>query len=95
MSKYVEMKEPLHSKNLLPFKDRRNGYHLPGGAIEEEEHFIDLVDPELSHEEQGFIRHYLAYADVFLQNARASAPSRNGETPTVASGQEDPEDKAA
>jgi hypothetical protein len=90
------MTEPLHSNNLVPFKKRRNGYHLPGGTGEEEEHLIDLVDPNLSPEEQGFVRHYLAYADVFLQNAKEKAWLQNGHGhATSARGQEDTEDKAA
>lgn len=90
------MTEPLHSNNLMPFKKRRNGYHLPGGMGEEEEHLVDLVDPDLSPEEQGFVRHYLAYADVFLQSAKEKACSRNGHGhATSAPGQKDTEDKAA
>ena len=90
------MTEPLHSNNLVPFKKRRDGYQLPGGAGEEEERMADLVDPDLSHEEQGFVRHYLAYADVFLQNAKEEASSRNSDAPAISSpAQEDPEDKAA
>ena len=58
----------LDSKNLVPFKKRRNGYHLPGLTKEAEEQVIDEVDPELRPEEQGFVRHFLAYADVLLKN---------------------------
>ena len=54
----------------MPFKKRRkNGYHLPGLAKEEEEQVIDEVDPELRPEEQGYVRHFLSYADVLLKNA--------------------------
>ena len=59
----------LDSKNLVPFKKRRNGYHLPGLTKEAEEQVIDEVDPELRPEEQGFVRHFLAYADVLLKKA--------------------------
>jgi hypothetical protein len=59
----------LDSKNLIPFKKRRNGYHLPGLTTEAEEQVINEVDPELRPEEQGFVRHFLAYADVLLKNA--------------------------
>src|ERR1051325_524623 len=59
----------LDSKNLIPFKKRRNGYHLPGLTKEAEEQVIDEVDPELRPEEQGFVRHFLAYADVLLKKA--------------------------
>lgn len=57
----------LDSKNLVPFKKRRNGYHLPGLTKQAEEQVIDEVDPELRPEEQGFVRHFLAYADVLLK----------------------------
>ena len=59
----------LDSKNLVPFKKRRNGYHLPKLTKEAEEQVIDEVDPELRPEEQGFVRHFLAYADVLLKKA--------------------------
>jgi hypothetical protein len=58
----------LDSKNLVPFKKRRNGYHLPGLQKEAEEQVIEEVDPELRPEEQGYVRHYLAYADVMLKS---------------------------
>jgi hypothetical protein len=61
------MPDHLDSKNLVPFKRRRNGYHLPELQKEAEEQVIDEVDPELRPEEQGFVRHYLAYADVLLK----------------------------
>ena len=90
------MTEPLHSNNLVPFKKRRNGYQLPGGAGEVEEHFTDLVDPDLSPEEQGFVRHYLAYADVFLQNANEKTWSQNGDAPASSpAGHKKKKDKAA
>src|SRR6185437_16429403 len=64
------MPDHLDSTKLMPFKRRRkNGYHLPGLAKEEEEQVIDEVDPELRPEEQGYVRHFLAYADVLLKNA--------------------------
>ena len=63
-----EIVDHLDSKNLIPFKKRRNGYHLPGLAKEAEEQVIDEVDPELRPEEQGFVRHFLSYADILLKN---------------------------
>jgi len=64
------MVEHLDSTKLVPFKKRRSaGYHLPGLAKEEETQIIDEVDPALRPEEQGFVRHYLAYADVLLKSA--------------------------
>ena len=59
----------LDSKNLVPFRKRRNGYHLPGLMKEASEQIIDEVDPELRPEEQSFVRHFLGYADVMLKNA--------------------------
>ena len=67
------MVDHLDSKNLVPFKRRRNAYHLPGLQKEAEEQLIDEVDPELRPEEQGFVRHFLGYADVFLNHANAIA----------------------
>ena len=66
------MVDHLDSKNLIPFKRRRNGYHLPELQKESEEQVIDEVDPELRPEEQGFVRHLLGYADVFLNHANAT-----------------------
>ncbi len=63
------MADHLDSTNLVPFKKRRySGYHLPGMVKEEEP--IDEVDPELRPEEQSYVRHYLAYADILLKNVR-------------------------
>jgi hypothetical protein len=61
----------LDSTKLVPFKKRRNGYHLPGLAKEYEEQIIDQVDPELRPDEQGYVRHYLAYADIMLRKAES------------------------
>ena len=63
------MADHLESKNFEPFKKRRNGYHLPNLAKEQEEQVIDGVDPELRPEEQGYVRHYLSYADILLKSA--------------------------
>jgi hypothetical protein len=63
------MADHLDSTNLVPFKKRRHsGYHLPGMVKEEEP--MDEVDPELRPEEQMYVRHYLAYADILLKNVR-------------------------
>jgi hypothetical protein len=72
------MADHLDSKNLVPFKKRRNGYHLPGLQKEAEDEVIDQVDPELRPDEQGFVRHFLAYADVLLNKASEDA-SASGE----------------
>jgi len=68
----------LDSKNLVPFKKRRNGYHLPGLTKEAEEQVIDEVDPELRPEEQGFVRHFLAYADVLLKRTEEAEAAEKG-----------------
>jgi len=78
-----EMADHLDSKNLVPFKRRRNEYHLPGLQKEAEEQVIDEVDPELRPEEQGFVRHFLGYADIFLKHANATAEEElSEETPS-------------
>jgi hypothetical protein len=59
----------LDSKNFVPFKKRRNGYHLPNLTRQAEEQVIEEVDPELRPDEQGYVRHYLGYADVMLKKA--------------------------
>jgi hypothetical protein len=70
---------PLHSYNLVPFKKRREAYHLPGSGRDSEASALERIDPGLSAEEQGYVRRYLAYADSFLENAqRAARASRNG-----------------
>jgi hypothetical protein len=76
-----EIVEHLDSKNLVPFKKRRNGYHLPGLQKEAEEQVIDEVDPELRPEEQGYVRHYLAYADVMLKNPDQSEAAEDDQPP--------------
>ncbi len=75
------MADHLDSTNLVPFKRRRNEYHLPGLQKEAEEQVIDEVDPELRPEEQGFVRHYLAYADLLLKNSKL----QNASEPEAAS----------
>src|SRR5690242_3654573 len=60
------MVDHLHSKNLLPFRHKRSGFRLPGATTEEEEQMVEEVDPKLKPDEQGFVRHYLGFADVLL-----------------------------
>jgi hypothetical protein len=61
----------------VPFKKRREAYHLPGGEHNGDDP-LERLDPSLSVEEQGFVRRYLAYADSFLENAqRRARASRN------------------
>jgi hypothetical protein len=64
------MADHLGSKSLVPFKKHRNGYRLPGMAKEQDEQMVDQVDPDLRPDEQGYIRHYLAYADTMLASCK-------------------------
>ena len=59
--------DQLKSRNLVPFKKRHGKYKIPGLASEHEIS-MDRVDADLSPEEQGYIRHYLGYADAFLSS---------------------------
>ncbi len=65
--------DQLKSRNLVPFKKRQGKYNIPGLATENPIS-MDQVDPDLSPEEQGYIRHYLGYADALLRSADESAP---------------------
>jgi hypothetical protein len=67
------MPDQLKSRNLVPFKKRNGRYNIPGLASEQEA-MIDRVDADLSPEEQGFISHYLGYADAFLRSAEHTVP---------------------
>jgi hypothetical protein len=63
----------LKSGNLVPFKKRRGKYNIPGTAPENQVS-MDRVDSDLSQEEQGYIRHYLGYADALIRSAEENAP---------------------
>ena len=65
--------DQLKSRNLVPFKKRTGKYNIPGLASEHEI-LMDRVDTDLSPEEQGFIRHYLGYADSFLRSVEHIVP---------------------
>lgn len=43
---------------------------------------MDHVDADLSPEEQGYVRHYLGYADALIRSAEENAPleSREGDS---------------
>jgi len=68
-----QIPDQLKSRNLVPFKKRNGKYNLPGMASEHED-VMARVDTDLSPEEQGFIRHYLGYADAFLRSVEYMAP---------------------
>ena len=40
---------------------------------------MDRVDPDLSPEEQSYVRHYLGYADAFLRGAEENTWAEPGE----------------
>jgi len=65
--------DQLKSRNLVPFKKRHGRYKIPG-MTSEHEILMDRVDTDLSPEEQGFIRHYLGYADAFLRSVEHLVP---------------------
>jgi hypothetical protein len=75
--------DQLKSRNLVPFKKGPGRYKIPG-LTSENEVPMDRVDTDLSPEEQGFIRHYLSYADTLLQNTEyiplqpLEGPAQNG-----------------
>ena len=60
--------DQLSSRNLVPFKKRHDRYKIPG-MTSEEEVLMDRVDPDLSPEEQSYVRHYLGYADALIRGA--------------------------
>ena len=57
--------DQLRSKNLVPFKKRHGRYKIPGMSTENQV-LMDRVDPDLSAEEQTYVRHYLGYADALV-----------------------------
>jgi hypothetical protein len=68
-----QIPDQLKSRNLVPFKKRNGRYNIPG-MTSEHEILIDRVDADLSPEEQGYIRHYLGYADAFLRSVEHIVP---------------------
>ena|SRR5205807_1496163 len=66
-------------KNLLPF--HKGGSGVPGG-IRGEEDKVAQVDPNLSPEEQIYVRHFLGYADILL-----ASPPDELDSPTAAEDQ--------
>jgi hypothetical protein len=66
--------DQLKSRNLVPFKKRHGRYKIPG-MTPEHQVSLDRIDSDLSPEEQGYIRHYLGYADALLRSAEQNAAS--------------------
>jgi hypothetical protein len=69
--------DQLRSKNLVPFRKRHGRYKIPG-MTPEHEVLMDRVDPDLSPEEQSYIRHYLGYADALIRGAEENAFTEPG-----------------
>lgn len=77
--------DQLRSKNLVPFKKRHGRYKIPG-MTSENEVLMNPVDPDLSSEEQSYVRHYLGYADAFIRMTEESAltePAPESASPKV------------
>jgi len=70
--------DQLRSKNLVPFKKRPGRYNIPGMTTENQV-LMDRVDPDLSAEEQSYVRHYLGYADALIRSAEENASVEPGE----------------
>ena len=49
------------------------------GMTTENQVLMDRVDPDLSAEEQTYVRHYLGYADALIRSAEENASSEPGE----------------
>lgn len=64
--------DQLNSKNLVPFRKRRGRYKIPGMAPENTVS-MERVDPDLTQEEQSYVRHFLGYADAFIRAAEENA----------------------
>ena len=81
--------DQLRSKNLVPFKKRPGRYKIPGMTAENEA-LIERVDPDLSQEEQSYVRHYLSYADAFIKMAGENTPPEATPESAASSIQEGP-----
>ena len=60
-------------KRLRPF--RKSADHLTESPGEEEQ--MKGVDPDLKPEEAGYVRHFLRFADVFLQRDKEEDKPQN------------------
>ncbi|MFL6312360.1 MAG: hypothetical protein ACJ71W_09660 [Terriglobales bacterium] len=86
--------DQLRSKNLVPFKKRHGRYKIPGVTTENQV-LMDRVDPDLSAEEQTYVRHYLGYADALIRSAEENASSEPGEAGLEEGAGESDEDEQA
>jgi hypothetical protein len=74
--------DQLRSKNLVPFKKRHDRYKIPG-MTSKDEVLMDRVDPDLSPEEQSYVRHYLGYADALIRKAEENPSPEPGEAASL------------
>lgn len=86
--------DQLRSKNLVPFKKRHGRYKIPG-MTPEHEILMDRVDPDLSQEEQSYVRHYLGYADALIRGAEENAFAEPGAAGSPKSALPTPTDQSA
>jgi hypothetical protein len=86
--------DQLRSKNLVPFKKRHGRYKIPG-MTSENEVLMNPFDPDLSPEEQSYVRHYLGYADAFIKMTEESALAELGEAGLPESALPTPADQPA
>jgi hypothetical protein len=84
--------DQLRSKNLVPFKKRHGRYNILG-MTSENQVLMDRVDPDLSPEEQSYVRHYLGYADALMRSAEENASPETKETPSPEKAAEHPQTK--
>src|SRR5512140_2592743 len=70
--------DQLRSKNLVPFRKRHGRYNIPG-MTSENQILMDRVDPDLSPEEQSYVRHYLGYADALMRSVEENPLTERSE----------------
>src|SRR5258708_30248394 len=66
------MPKHLASRDLIPFRERSNGYRLPKIESEREDDIREQLEPDLEPEEETFVLHYLRYADLLLASSEAA-----------------------
>ncbi len=68
------------SRDLVPFRERSNGYRLPKIESEREDDIREQLEPDLEPEEETFVLHYLRYADLLLASAEAAAQTNGADS---------------
>lgn len=78
-------------KRLRPF--RKSGNRMPR-TISDEEDKVAKLDHDLQPEEQAYVRHYVNYADVLLDQEQPASESGNNvvEMPKEDNGKQSSED---